>query len=63
MFMCLCPSLVPDAPDVWVWMNRDNTGQVIWKVIFSRSIFVSYKIIKKKTFINPPPKQKKNKNG
>lgn len=24
---------VPDAPDVWVWINRDNTGQVIWKVI------------------------------
>lgn len=24
---------VPDAPDVWVWMNRDNTGQVLWKVI------------------------------
>lgn len=25
---------VPDAPDVWMWMNRDNTGQVIWKVRF-----------------------------
>lgn len=22
---------VPDAPDVWMWMNRDNTGLVIWK--------------------------------
>lgn len=22
---------VPDAPDVWLWMNRDNTGQIIWK--------------------------------
>uniref|UniRef100_A0A8C4ICU4 Fibronectin type-III domain-containing protein n=1 Tax=Dicentrarchus labrax TaxID=13489 RepID=A0A8C4ICU4_DICLA len=23
---------VPEAPDVWMWMNRDNTGQVIWKL-------------------------------
>ncbi|XP_042343816.1 LIF receptor subunit alpha a isoform X2 [Plectropomus leopardus] len=22
---------VPDAPDVWMWMNKDYTGQVIWK--------------------------------
>ncbi|XP_017267919.1 LIF receptor subunit alpha a [Kryptolebias marmoratus] len=22
---------VPDAPDVWMWMNRDNTGLVVWK--------------------------------
>uniref|UniRef100_H3DH16 LIF receptor subunit alpha a n=1 Tax=Tetraodon nigroviridis TaxID=99883 RepID=H3DH16_TETNG len=27
---------VPDAPDVWVWMNRDNTGQVIWKTLEPR---------------------------
>lgn len=32
VFSCLLS--VPDAPDVWVWVNRDNTGQVIWKVIF-----------------------------
>lgn len=25
---------VPDAPDVWMWMNKDYTGQVIWKVFF-----------------------------
>ncbi|XP_076005508.1 LIF receptor subunit alpha a [Genypterus blacodes] len=22
---------VPEAPDVWMWMNRDNTGRVVWK--------------------------------
>lgn len=33
---------VPDAPDVWVWMNRDNTGQVVWKVILSCSIFIKH---------------------
>ncbi|KAM4746051.1 LIF receptor subunit alpha a isoform 2-T2 [Anableps anableps] len=22
---------VPDAPDVWMWKNNDNTGLVIWK--------------------------------
>ncbi|XP_044053855.1 LIF receptor subunit alpha a isoform X2 [Siniperca chuatsi] len=27
---------VPDAPDVWMWMNRDNTGQVIWKPLTRR---------------------------
>ncbi|XP_010731489.2 LIF receptor subunit alpha a [Larimichthys crocea] len=27
---------VPDAPDVWVWMNRDNTGQVLWKLLTHR---------------------------
>ncbi|XP_070760842.1 LIF receptor subunit alpha a [Enoplosus armatus] len=27
---------VPDAPDVWVWINRDNTGQVIWKPLTRR---------------------------
>ncbi|XP_040897538.1 LIF receptor subunit alpha a [Toxotes jaculatrix] len=27
---------VPDAPDVWMWMNRDNTGQVIWKPLTKR---------------------------
>ncbi|KAG8011787.1 Leukemia inhibitory factor receptor [Nibea albiflora] len=27
---------VPDAPDVWVWMNGDNTGQVLWKPLTHR---------------------------
>uniref|UniRef100_UPI0037E707C7 LIF receptor subunit alpha a n=1 Tax=Semicossyphus pulcher TaxID=241346 RepID=UPI0037E707C7 len=27
---------VPDTPDVWMWMNRDNTGQVIWKPMTKR---------------------------
>ncbi|XP_011613799.2 LIF receptor subunit alpha a [Takifugu rubripes] len=27
---------VPDAPEVWVWMNRDNTGQVVWKPLTQR---------------------------
>uniref|UniRef100_A0A3B4TIC3 LIF receptor subunit alpha a n=1 Tax=Seriola dumerili TaxID=41447 RepID=A0A3B4TIC3_SERDU len=27
---------IPDAPDVWVWMNRDNTGQVVWKPLTHR---------------------------
>lgn len=31
IFFCLLS--VPDAPDVWMWRNGDNTGQVIWKVI------------------------------
>uniref|UniRef100_A0A4W6C5R5 LIF receptor subunit alpha a n=1 Tax=Lates calcarifer TaxID=8187 RepID=A0A4W6C5R5_LATCA len=26
----------PDAPDVWVWMNKDYTGQVIWKPLTRR---------------------------
>ncbi|XP_056231995.1 LIF receptor subunit alpha a [Seriola aureovittata] len=27
---------IPDAPDVWMWMNRDNTGQVVWKPLTHR---------------------------
>ncbi|XP_045890556.1 LIF receptor subunit alpha a [Micropterus dolomieu] len=27
---------VPDSPDVWMWMNRDNTGQVVWKLLTRR---------------------------
>uniref|UniRef100_A0A8C9ZYG4 Fibronectin type-III domain-containing protein n=1 Tax=Sander lucioperca TaxID=283035 RepID=A0A8C9ZYG4_SANLU len=27
---------VPDAPDVWMWMNKDYTGQVIWKPLTQR---------------------------
>lgn len=49
-YLCLCHLSVPDAPDVWVWMNRDNTGQVVWKVIFSCYIFLICKT--KTTFIN-----------
>ncbi|XP_069563838.1 LIF receptor subunit alpha a [Brachyistius frenatus] len=26
----------PDAPDVWMWMNKDKTGQVIWKPLTRR---------------------------
>ncbi|KAI3372719.1 hypothetical protein L3Q82_023180 [Scortum barcoo] len=29
-------SYFPDAPDVWIWMNRDNTGQIIWKPLTRR---------------------------
>uniref|UniRef100_A0A8C6M2H4 LIF receptor subunit alpha a n=1 Tax=Nothobranchius furzeri TaxID=105023 RepID=A0A8C6M2H4_NOTFU len=29
---------VPNPPDVWMWMNRDNTGMVVWKVNFSESV-------------------------
>ncbi|KAF7660821.1 hypothetical protein LDENG_00274530 [Lucifuga dentata] len=27
---------VPEAPDVWKWMNRDDTGRVIWKPLTRR---------------------------
>ncbi|XP_040011344.1 LIF receptor subunit alpha a [Xiphias gladius] len=27
---------IPDAPDVWMWKNTDNTGQVIWKPLTRR---------------------------
>lgn len=27
---------VPDAPDVWVWINKDNTGQIVWKPLSQR---------------------------
>ncbi|XP_020503111.3 LIF receptor subunit alpha a [Labrus bergylta] len=27
---------VPDVPDVWFWINKDNTGQVIWKPLTRR---------------------------
>nr|XP_046243813.1 LIF receptor subunit alpha a [Scatophagus argus]XP_046243814.1 LIF receptor subunit alpha a [Scatophagus argus]XP_046243815.1 LIF receptor subunit alpha a [Scatophagus argus] len=26
----------PDSPDVWVWMNKDNTGLVVWKPLTQR---------------------------
>ncbi|XP_075875630.1 LIF receptor subunit alpha a [Nelusetta ayraudi] len=26
----------PDAPDVWVWINGDNTGQLVWKPMTHR---------------------------
>lgn len=29
-------SSVPDAPDVWMRINRDNTGQVFWKPLTQR---------------------------
>nr|XP_033475566.1 LIF receptor subunit alpha a [Epinephelus lanceolatus] len=29
-------SYAPDAPDVWMWMNKDHTGQVIWKPLTRR---------------------------
>uniref|UniRef100_A0A665T1H9 Leukemia inhibitory factor receptor-like n=1 Tax=Echeneis naucrates TaxID=173247 RepID=A0A665T1H9_ECHNA len=25
---------MPDAPDVWMWLNRDNTANILWKVFF-----------------------------
>ncbi|KAM7415967.1 hypothetical protein PAMA_018167 [Pampus argenteus] len=27
---------VPDAPDVWKYINRDNTGQIVWKPLTHR---------------------------
>ncbi|KAF3695619.1 Leukemia inhibitory factor receptor [Channa argus] len=27
---------VPDAPDVWMWMNKDNSGQIVWKPLSKR---------------------------
>lgn len=30
----MCLLSVPETPDAWVWMNSDNTGQVVWKVFF-----------------------------
>ncbi|CAJ1069097.1 LOW QUALITY PROTEIN: LIF receptor subunit alpha a [Xyrichtys novacula] len=27
---------VPEAPDVWMWMNKDDTGQIIWKPLTHR---------------------------
>lgn len=27
---------IPDAPDVWRWINSDNTGQVVWKPLTRR---------------------------
>ncbi|XP_053276012.1 LIF receptor subunit alpha a [Pleuronectes platessa] len=27
---------VPEAPDVWIWMNRDNTGRIVWKPLTRR---------------------------
>ncbi|XP_039659196.1 LOW QUALITY PROTEIN: leukemia inhibitory factor receptor-like [Perca fluviatilis] len=35
-FSFVFASLVPDAPDVWMWMNKDYTGQVIWKPLTQR---------------------------
>ncbi|MEQ2284158.1 hypothetical protein AMECASPLE_018649, partial [Ameca splendens] len=38
---------VPDAPDVWMWMNRDNTGLVVWKPLTRRQShgqIVGYKV-------------------
>lgn len=31
---CSHHSSAPDAPDVWVWINGDNTGLLVWKVRF-----------------------------
>ncbi|XP_051279446.1 LIF receptor subunit alpha a [Dicentrarchus labrax] len=47
---------VPEAPDVWMWMNRDNTGQVIWKPLTrrqSRGQITGYKV----TFWSPEENQ------
>lgn len=29
-------SFAPVTPDVWMWMNADNTGQVVWKPLTQR---------------------------
>lgn len=34
-------SSAPDAPDVWVWMNGDDTGLLVWKVRFHPQLGVS----------------------
>uniref|UniRef100_A0A1A8SLZ3 Leukemia inhibitory factor receptor alpha a n=1 Tax=Nothobranchius rachovii TaxID=451742 RepID=A0A1A8SLZ3_9TELE len=38
---------VPNPPDVWMWMNRDNTGMVVWKPLTrqqSRGRMKSYNV-------------------
>lgn len=30
----------PDAPDVWVWINGDSTGLLVWKVLFFPLFFI-----------------------
>ncbi|KAK1892903.1 Leukemia inhibitory factor receptor [Dissostichus eleginoides] len=40
-------SIVPEAPDMWVWMNKDYTGQVIWKPLTrrqSRGLMTGYEV-------------------
>ncbi|XP_041854730.1 LIF receptor subunit alpha a [Melanotaenia boesemani] len=40
-------SSAPDAPDVWMWMNRDNTGLVVWKPLTrlqSHGLIKRYKV-------------------
>uniref|UniRef100_A0A668A2D2 LIF receptor subunit alpha a n=1 Tax=Myripristis murdjan TaxID=586833 RepID=A0A668A2D2_9TELE len=34
---------IPDAPDVWMWIERDNTGRLMWKV--SIIIYYYYSIV------------------
>uniref|UniRef100_A0A3Q1J9P8 Fibronectin type-III domain-containing protein n=1 Tax=Anabas testudineus TaxID=64144 RepID=A0A3Q1J9P8_ANATE len=29
-------TFAPDVPNVWIWMNRDKTGQIIWKPLTQR---------------------------
>ncbi|XP_059192814.1 LIF receptor subunit alpha a [Centropristis striata] len=38
---------VPDAPDVWMWINKDYTGQIIWKPLTRRQshgLITGYKV-------------------
>ncbi|KAK5870947.1 hypothetical protein PBY51_003852 [Eleginops maclovinus] len=40
-------SLVPESPDMWVWMNKDYTGQVMWKPLTrrqSRGLMTGYEV-------------------
>ncbi|XP_016898403.1 leukemia inhibitory factor receptor-like isoform X2 [Cynoglossus semilaevis] len=30
-------TFVPDPPDLWMWINEDNTGQVVWKPLNRQS--------------------------
>ncbi|KAK5932265.1 hypothetical protein CgunFtcFv8_003984 [Champsocephalus gunnari] len=40
-------SIVPEAPDMWVWMNKDYTGQIFWKPLTrrqSRGLMTGYEV-------------------
>lgn len=37
-------SSAPDAPDVWVWINGDNTGLLVWKVLFFVCLFFIHQL-------------------
>lgn len=47
-------SSAPDAPDVWVWINGDSTGLLVWKVLyFHHQLGVSLCLWIPDTFLRP----------